>query len=696
MQLLLISVALAAVTCHQVGYIFAQYGPEGVILTTKATTTTQKPTPNKVTKTTTEVTPINEVTTAIPTELMTSTKTIPTEKTKRKKGKRKTGIGKEKKKKVKDAKKKLKEAKKQDRKKRKETRKKERIALKRAKSELKELKKSMKRKLKLTDRSYMKSFLRNCTLLFKAIKRERKERKAKRWRDKTFSGKDTTMEEAPPNGFEIVKTMNEFANSLAVQLEGQRKRKRRRKEILPISSEGIEMEVSVLNTKEFQGYKFPDPKSNLNVVDSIELPNSIFKSTASKDNATIISIVYDAFYQMTMDSEENTSTNLPYVNSKVLSTTIDPKPTQSLQDPVEIVLTHLLKPNSSKPECVFWKVNESNHDFSRWSSEGCKVHASNQTHTVCHCNHLTDFAVLFRVTDTKKTSEEHRQALTVVSLVGCLISSVCLMITIVVFIVLRKLLRSTRNLIHFNLSVTLLVANILLMLSGKAVNDRNVCVSVSLCLFYFFLSAFFWMLSEGIFIWIMVARAFSENLKAWMYLCIGWGLSFIIVAVSFGVLQYDLIATEFCWLSVKKGAIWAFAGPVLFVIVVNFGILIKVLCTAVEHQSGDGSLKVSARLTLLLLPILGLTWIFGLFAMNEDTVAFEYLFTFFNSCQGVFIFVCYIALNAEVKSEYQKWRAKRDYSQSIIQMKSTSSTSATLLDRKSRQGTMNETTQMIS
>ncbi len=31
----------------------------------------------------------------------------------------------------------------------------------------------------------------------------------------------------------------------------------------------------------------------------------------------------------------------PYVNSKVVSTTVDPKPTQSLADPVEIILTHL-------------------------------------------------------------------------------------------------------------------------------------------------------------------------------------------------------------------------------------------------------------------------------------------------------------------------------------------------------------------
>ena len=30
----------------------------------------------------------------------------------------------------------------------------------------------------------------------------------------------------------------------------------------------------------------------------------------------------------------------------------------------------------------------------KWSSEGCKLTASNATHTTCECNHMTDFAVL--------------------------------------------------------------------------------------------------------------------------------------------------------------------------------------------------------------------------------------------------------------------------------------------------------------
>ena len=36
---------------------------------------------------------------------------------------------------------------------------------------------------------------------------------------------------------------------------------------------------------------------------------------------------------------------------------------------------------------------------------------------------------------------------------------------------------------------------------------------------------------------------------------------------------------------------------------------------------------------IVLLPLLGLTWVFGLMAINKDTMAFQYLFAILNSLQ---------------------------------------------------------------
>jgi len=526
----------------------------------------------------------------------------------------------------------------------------------------------------------MKDFIRNCSLLLQSIKQEWRERKTSKFM------REPTDDEEPANGYEVVQTMNTFGKDIARSLNIQRFRRKRRKEVLPISSEQIDMEVSVVSTNGFAGYTFPDPTSKLNVTDSIKLPPEIFANSVA-ENGTIISMVYDALFEMSTPNATSDFLNAT-LNSKVLSSKIYPRPSGKLMQPVEIILSHLKRPNSTSPECVFWKVNQSDPSEGFWSSYGCTVFTSNISHTVCHCNHLTDFAVLFRVSKTKKLPEEHRQALTLISLAGCFISSVCLMITVVVLIVLRKLLRSTRNMLHLNLAVALLLANILFLVSDKVVSSKNLCLGISLGLFYFFLAAFCLMLGEGIYIWIMVAKAFSENLKKWMYAAVGWGIPLIIVGVSFAILRFNMVSRDFCWLSVSSGAIWAFVGPVAFIITVNFCILMKALCIAVEHQTDGSSLKVSARLTLLLMPILGLTWLFGVFAMNEETLVFDYLFTIFNSLQGLFIFVCYILCNGEVKSEYQKLKAKKEYSLSL-QPKSSSSTKESR-DRRSRTGTQNE------
>ncbi|KAH3730448.1 hypothetical protein DPMN_056436 [Dreissena polymorpha] len=35
----------------------------------------------------------------------------------------------------------------------------------------------------------------------------------------------------------------------------------------------------------------------------------------------------------------------------------------------------------------------------------------------------------------------------------------------------------------------------------------------------------------------------------------------------------------------------------------------------------------------ILLPVLGLTWVFGIFAVNNDTLVFQYMFAMFNSLE---------------------------------------------------------------
>ena len=58
--------------------------------------------------------------------------------------------------------------------------------------------------------------------------------------------------------------------------------------------------------------------------------------------------------------------------------------------------------------------------------------------------------------------------------------------------------------------------------------------------------------------------------------------------------------------------------------------------------------RTSIRGTLILTPLLGTTWIFGLFAIGDASILFQYIFVILNSMQGVFIFLIYCVFNKEV------------------------------------------------
>lgn len=47
----------------------------------------------------------------------------------------------------------------------------------------------------------------------------------------------------------------------------------------------------------------------------------------------------------------------------------------------------------------------------------------------------------------------------------------------------------------------------------------------------------------------------------------------------------------------------------------------------------DVSCRMALKGLVILLPLLGLTWMFGLMSVNSDTIVFQYLFAIFNSLQ---------------------------------------------------------------
>ncbi|XP_022794346.1 adhesion G-protein coupled receptor D1-like [Stylophora pistillata] len=119
-----------------------------------------------------------------------------------------------------------------------------------------------------------------------------------------------------------------------------------------------------------------------------------------------------------------------------------------------------------------------------------------------------------------------------------------------------------------------------------------------------------------------------------------------------------------CWLSFHKLLSWAFIVPVLLVTVINLGIVMAVLREIRNlHEPNPSKMKIlrkTLRSFIILSPLLGLTWIFGLLAVTDAGLEFQYIFTILNSSQGMLIFLLHVLRNSEVRAAFHhkmlKWR----------------------------------------
>ncbi|XP_060580505.1 adhesion G-protein coupled receptor D1-like [Ruditapes philippinarum] len=62
------------------------------------------------------------------------------------------------------------------------------------------------------------------------------------------------------------------------------------------------------------------------------------------------------------------------------------------------------------------------------------------------------------------------------------------------------------------------------------------------------------------------------------------------------------------------------------------------------------------RCILVLMPLMGLTWGFGVLSLNSDTIAFQYIFAILNSFQGLLIFIFHCVLDKKIKDAFTKQR----------------------------------------
>ncbi|XP_009458981.1 PREDICTED: G-protein coupled receptor 126 [Nipponia nippon] len=460
---------------------------------------------------------------------------------------------------------------------------------------------------------------------------------------------------------------------------------------MSISTRNLALGVSSINSTSFKGGSFSvSPQNNAsdfqidfdkdqtNAFASVVLPPSLLKNL-SQDEFEVISRAQFTFFNkngLFQDAE-----NPANLTSFVVACSIGNITIQDLQDYVKVTIKHTKIQEDPKPTCVFWDMNK-NGGNGGWNPAGCQVDAeSNENETVCLCNHLTHFGVLMDLQRTvTQIDPRNTKVLTFITYIGCGISAIFSAATLLTYIAFEKLRRDYPSKILMNLSTALLFLNLIFLLDGwiASFDIDGLCIAVAALLHFFLLATFTWMGLEAVHMYIALVKVFNTYIRRYIlkFCIIGWGLPALVIAIVlasantnashvYGKELYGKDANgqggdDFCWIKNEVVFYVTCAGyfVIMFLMNVAMFIVVMVQICGRNGKRTNRSLKEeilrNLRSVVSLTFLLGMTWGFAFFAWGPLTLPFLYLFSIFNSLQGLFIFVFHCAMKENVQKQWRR------------------------------------------
>ncbi|XP_051732516.1 adhesion G-protein coupled receptor G6 isoform X15 [Ctenopharyngodon idella] len=458
---------------------------------------------------------------------------------------------------------------------------------------------------------------------------------------------------------------------------------------LTITSKYLAVGVSALNTSNFNGTTFSafiatnttDPQIDFeseaqNALAVVTLPPTLLHNLSNSlmERVSRINFMFFTKTGLFQDQQSNGKS----LNSYVVASSVGNFTIKNLQDPVKIEIAHLEYKRDPKPLCVFWDFNLKNRTGG-WNSEGCLVSPeSNSNRTVCLCNHLTHFGILMDISGASaQIDEKNNRVLTFITYIGCGISAIFSAATLLTYIAFEKLRRDYPSKILMNLSTSLLFLNMVFLLDGwlASYDIEGLCVTVAVFLHFFLLTSFTWMGLESIHMYIALVKVFNTYIRRYIlkFCIVGWGVPAAIVGIvlavsknSYGKKYYGKAengqgTSEFCWINSPVVFYVTCVGYFSMIFLMNVAMFIVVMIQ-ICGRNGKRSNRTlreeilrNLRSVVSLTFLLGMTWGFAFFAWGPVSLAFMYLFSIFNSLQGLFIFVFHCALKENVQKQWRRY-----------------------------------------
>ncbi|XP_060810885.1 uncharacterized protein LOC106142285 isoform X2 [Amyelois transitella] len=333
--------------------------------------------------------------------------------------------------------------------------------------------------------------------------------------------------------------------------------------------------------------------------------------------------------------------------------------------------------------CAYWLFLDDGTGY--WSQDGCTFAKSPTGQLdICQCNHLTHFAeVLIAV---HRFSEQNEVILEILSIAGCCLSIVGILLVAVTAIVFRSWRNDFSNKIWLQLCSGIFILNVCFLLKAFIEFDKDIwCMIVGVVMHYSLLVSFFWMLIAAIISYGNLVLVFKRDItrKLLKSSLFAWGSPALIVGILLAINSQTYMHkfedtsrnSSFCypsglslWLSVYL--------PLSLIVIINWSLFIAILRSMFaskqirRHGNSKDTLR-SAVVSCLLVFLFGLPWIFGLIAYN---IIAAYIFTISASLQGFVLFIFFIVANKRTRDLWvRKLRSEKGRSMPLSM--STESTS---------------------
>lgn len=320
-----------------------------------------------------------------------------------------------------------------------------------------------------------------------------------------------------------------------------------------------------------------------------------------------------------------------------------------------------LERNQSR-SCAYWQFNDDNSGS--WSQEGCTFIRATQSGRLdtCRCDHLTHFAEI--LVPRTVFSPENEAALEILSIIGCCVSILGLLLVGLTAVLFRSWRRDYSNKIWLQLCISILILSICFLVVVFAQFQENdiLCLLTGVALHYSVLSSFCWMLVAAVLSYRRLVLVFSRDAShkllrasafAWGAPCAVVGILLSVAPQSYaGQFEDKSPSGAFCYPSGL--ALWLTVyAPITLMLLANWTLFVLIVRSVFgtrrpqnHGHSGANEAFRCASVSCLLVFLFGLPWLFGLFSFN---VVCAYFFTILVTFQGFVLFFFFVLGNKKTR-----------------------------------------------